>query len=218
MIAYLDIETTTAPRVIAAGLQAAGLLAPPTFLLGDRSEAVVAWVNEHAADRARDPVGGVVVCWAVATSDDREIVRSGPVEADLLRELEDLLLDLDPSTIVAHFGHGFDFPFLRARGLACGLPVLARLLWSEKPWDTRLIDTTAPSWAPVPARGAKPPWPVSLDLLAELLGIGRPLQLDGSQVPAAWYRGEIEEIEAHCLDDVRVLRRVTAILAEGRGS
>ena len=203
---YLDIETATAPEILFAGLAAANLAT---------AQEQVAWVLEHAADRALDPFGGRVVCFAICTSNDFEHVHSSIDEFELLKLLNGYLNAYNPRHIVAHFGHGFDFPFLRARALATGLSDLAMQLWSEKPWDDRLIDTTHESWWPRP-RGAKKEWKSTLSDIAELLGIVRPPQLGGAETPAAWYQGRAEEVEHHCLDDVRVLRQVARRLAAGR--
>lgn len=218
--AYLDIETTTDATILWTGLVEAGLV----VLDEDLGRALVRpaareWLEQHAGDRALDPHGGRLVCWAVAWSTDVDFVRSGPDEVDLLAGLLNLLRDQDPGRIVAHGGRDFDFPFLRARALARGLPELAQRLWTSKPWDSYLVDTTDPDWFPRPPKRIPKAdgWTFRLDHVAELLGVTRPVTIPGAQVPAAWYLGRAEEVQAHCLDDARTLRAVTRRLAEGRG-
>jgi hypothetical protein len=207
--AYIDIETATDAAVLFERFASTG----------QPASTLAAWVQEHAADEALNPIKGRVVCWAVCTEDGREHVLSlaecGFSEVVLLEGLVSWLDDADE--IVAHNGSGFDFPFLRARALAGRVPFLARLLNDTgKPWESRLVDTAHPSWSPRPATFKGKGWGYSLDALAELLGIQRPPTTPGAEVPAAWYRGEIASVRAHCLDDVRTLRAVTRILRTGR--
>jgi predicted PolB exonuclease-like 3'-5' exonuclease len=50
---------------------------------------------------------------------------------------------------------------------------------------------------------------VRLDIVAELLGLGKsPPGMDGSQVLGLWRAGRVEEIEAYCLGDVRLVYEV----------
>jgi hypothetical protein len=50
---------------------------------------------------------------------------------------------------------------------------------------------------------------VRLDIVAELLGLAKsPPGMDGSQVLGLWRAGRVEEIEAYCLGDVRLVYEV----------
>jgi len=50
---------------------------------------------------------------------------------------------------------------------------------------------------------------VRLDIVAELLGLSKsPPGMDGSQVLGLWRAGRVEEIEAYCLGDVRLVYEV----------
>lgn len=211
VVAYLDIETATQPEVLrhlALGVQV------------DGPQGVVAWTAEHAADRALDPHGGRVICWALVTSEGHEdswIDRS-PTATSEREGLEQLQESLAVARqVVAHNGHAFDFPFLRARAMSVGLPGLARQVWQAKPWDDRLVDTSDPSWCPRPVRGGSSEWRWTLDALASLLGVHRPETIPGADVPAAWYAQRFDDILEHCRDDVRTLRAVHRRLAQGRG-
>lgn len=202
--AYLDVETSSDVAALAQAARADGV--DPADL-----EAIRAWVREHAADEALRPFRGRIVCWAVVGSNGTEAVDSDSDERALLGRLDEALAGA--TRFVAFNGIAFDFPFVRARALANGLSGLARRLWQQKPWDGRLIDPSQPDWLPRDPRSTKG-W--TLDAVAELLGIERPATLPGSDVPLAWMEGRVEEIRAHCLDDVRTLREVTRALAEGR--
>jgi hypothetical protein len=47
---------------------------------------------------------------------------------------------------------------------------------------------------------------VRLDIVAALLGLAKsPPGMDGSQVLGLWRAGRIEDIEAYCLGDVRLV-------------
>lgn len=208
MIAYLDIETASRPDWLIQQVKV-----NPEW----RSEDFAAWVDEHAADGALSAWTGQVVCWAVATDDGREWNECGYDERAMLVELLDLLSELRPAQIVIHNGHEFDVPFLRLRALALKLPRLAKGLWTAKPWDEKVVDTAGPTWFPRPPHARKG-WEFNLDAIAELLEIHRPPTLPGSRVPAAWYRGDLDSIRTHCLDDVRTLRLVHPALAEGRAA
>jgi hypothetical protein len=207
---YLDLETATQSSVLAG-------MTPTED--DPRGESRAEWLAEHAGDRALDPIGGRVVAWALATSDELQYVavdEEGDGERKLLLALAELLDDdrHRHSVVVAHNGHGVDFPFLRMRALALGLPDLARRLHQDKPWSGRLVDTK--DWAPYPARGASKGWSITLNSLAETFGITRPPTVQGKDIPAAWYRREFDAVRDHVLDDVRTLRAVARILAGGR--
>jgi DNA polymerase elongation subunit (family B) len=207
--AFLDIET---------GSRTAWL-AEQAIIAGAKPQDAPVYCEAHAADGALSPTTGQIVCWAVAVDNDQLDVFSavGTDESELLTQLSAVLNDLRPDHIVAHNGHGFDFPFIRARALALRMPRLAKGMWQSKPWEDRLIDTADPTWTPRPHRPVKG-WEYSLDALAELFGIQRPTTLPGSAVPLAWYRGELEPIREHCIDDVVTLRALFPRLAEGRAA
>ena len=201
MVVYLDIETVSSGEWLREQIKEM-----------DPADGAV-WASEHVGDQALGPLHGRIVCWALATSVDTQLVRSSTDELDLLLRLHHSLRVCEPAQIVAHYGHGFDFPFIRARALAHGLDELARYLC---PLDTRLVDTCSPMWLPSPPWGSGTGWPRSLDDIATLLGVARAKTIPGSEVPCAWYLGRYDEVEAHCLDDVKTLRWVHRRLAAGR--
>lgn len=209
LTAFIDIETASQPAWLARQAVNAGVEPGPDTVL---------WTREHASDGATSPFSGQIVCWAIAI-DEHETVWSmvSDNELELLKAFRDQLNELRPVKLVAHNGHGFDFPFIRCRALRADLPTLARGFWQDKPWGTRLIDTAEPSWAPRPRRTERG-WEYSLDALADLLGITRVHTLAGADVPRAWYERRWDEIEAHCRDDVRTLRAVYPKLAAGRAT
>ena len=215
---FLDIETASHPVWLAREAAKAGATDWAAYAL------------DHAGDGALSPWRGIVTCWSVLdrVGSTTRVTVSADDEAASLGELSDLLrphhvegrkgapiVGRDP--IVTHNGAAFDWPFLRVRGLRCGVPSLAARLWQAKPWSGDLIDTASPDWSPRPPHSAKG-WEYSLDAWADSFGIVRPEQLPGSECPAAWYRGEYDRVAHHCADDVRVLREVYLRLAAGRGA
>jgi hypothetical protein len=50
---------------------------------------------------------------------------------------------------------------------------------------------------------------VRLEIIADLLGLAKtPAGMDGSQVLGLWRAGRVEDIEAYCLGDVRLVYEV----------
>lgn len=220
MIAYLDIETAPAPQTLWDGLRAALDAVPGNY---SRPESIEQWALENAgsvwARGALTPQRGRVVVAAVCFDDSpEERAYYGDDEAQVLHGLDLILGQRTPRQIVAHNGGAFDFPFLRWRALALGIPSLARKLWQAKPWDDYLVDTAGPDWSPRPARPSRG-WEYNLDALADMLGIERlDNPIPGSEVPLAWHDGRADEVVRHCLDDVRTLRAVHMALAQGRAA
>lgn len=106
--------------------------------------------------------------------------------------------------ICAHRGKQFDFPFiarrLQIKGIA--LPQILAVQYA-KPWELNWEDT-AELWQFTDKKHY-----VSLITLAYVFGIPSPkTTLDGSQVPAAFYEGRIDDIKKYCLDDVLCLVRI----------
>jgi DNA polymerase elongation subunit (family B) len=202
----LDIETASRPEWLATQVPAG--LAP---------EEVPPWVAAHAGDGALSPWTGQVTAWAIATSDGAEESHCTGDEREALSLVYDALCDLNPAVIVAHNGDAFDFPFVRHRGIARRMPMLAAWFHQDKPWSGRLIDTAGPSWTPRPAHGRpRDGWLYSLDAVAGLVGVEPRPTIGGAEVPRAWYAGRFEEVRVKCLNDVRTLAEVYPRLAEAR--
>lgn len=209
--AYCDVETATAAEVLAERLHAA-------CLAGEVADtaAAVAWVNEHAADEALNPVDACITVWAVAGSDGVDFVddATGPGgERGLLERLHVALRGA--SRIVAHGMFSMESPFIRSRAGHHNLDELAALFFQEKPWGERLVDTSMPPWCPRPPHAVKG-WRYNLDDMCRLYGIPRKPTVPGKECPARWYRGEVVPVREHCLSDAQDLRALTRRLAAGR--
>jgi len=127
-------------------------------------------------------------------------------EADIVKRFFDGIEKYTPQ-LVSWNGSGFDLPVLHYRALVHGIPGCC--YWDVGDNDrefkfnnyisrfhsrhTDLMDVLAGyqnrAWAP-------------LDEMAQLCGLPGKLGMEGSQVYAAWQRGEIEAIRNYCETDV----------------
>lgn len=143
--------------------------------------------------------------------EDPATIDAAEVEGAGLRELADLIEERQPTRIVAHNGHGFDFPMVQIRAMRHHGLRLAAAFHQEKPWENRLVDTLA--WWPGKFNKGG-----SLDACADLLGISREANpISGAQVLDAYVAGRWGDVVGHCLDDINVLREVYRVLREVRG-
>tara|TARA_R110000824_G_scaffold357963_1_gene545505 strand:+ start:439 stop:1191 length:753 start_codon:yes stop_codon:yes gene_type:complete len=130
-----------------------------------------------------------------------------------LQTLNAMMDTRQPRHIVAHHGHGFDFPWLMLRSMRHGLYPLANVFFQEKPWDERLLDTKL-MWPTI--RGLTSS---SLANTCAFLGIdhseGNPI--DGSMVLDAYLDGRYGDICRHGLADIRDLRLLFKTLKQVRG-
>jgi hypothetical protein len=122
-------------------------------------------------------------------------------EGRLLRAFANSLNGFAGSVPVVRFcGHyikGFDHPFLSKRLLINRVAIPASLDTSDlKPWEMPLIDTQE-LWKFGMGQSA------TLPSVAMAFGLPTPKDdIDGSQVAAAWFNGEIERIATYCAKDV----------------
>lgn len=108
-------------------------------------------------------------------------------------------------TLVAHNGKEFDFPYLCRRMLVNGLEIPKPLqLQGKKPWEV-LHQDTMELWK----FGDRKVY-ISLDLLAELLGIpGSKTNLTGDKVHGVYYHeNDLAKIAAYCVEDVVTLAQL----------
>lgn len=105
--------------------------------------------------------------------------------------------------LCAHNGKGFDFPFLAARYVACGL-MLPNVLKTagKKPWEINHVDTMEllkfGGWSAM-----------SLDAACFMLEVQTPKDdIDGSQVWDEFKKGNLSGIKMYCEKDVSALEQV----------
>ncbi|MHA8053931.1 3'-5' exonuclease [Aquirufa sp. OSTEICH-129A] len=129
-------------------------------------------------------------------------------EKSLLLEFIQFINDTYKSrelTLVAHNGKEFDFPYLCRRMLVNGLEIPRPLqLQGKKPWEV-LHQDTMELWK----FGDRKVY-ISLDLLAELLGIpGSKTNLTGDKVHGVYYlEKDLSKIAAYCVEDVVTLAQL----------
>jgi hypothetical protein len=122
-------------------------------------------------------------------------------ETEILEAFKMALLKSESTHVCAHRGKEFDFPFMCRRMCInkIELPDIFKVM-GKKPWEINWIDT-AELWQFTEKKHY-----VSLITLCFVFGIPTPKHdLEGAQVPAAFYRGEITRIATYCLDDVSAL-------------
>jgi 3'-5' exonuclease len=134
-------------------------------------------------------------------------------EKEMLIQLAESLEKSGSTRLCAHNGKDFDFPFLMRRYIIHGLPIPKLLaVIGKKPWETHLEDTME-MWS-----GSQWKYRVSLDLLANILGIPSPKTgITGSDVGELYYGEDpeegpdaMEQISQYCTEDVIALAKVYA--------
>jgi 3'-5' exonuclease len=103
---------------------------------------------------------------------------------------------------ITYNGLAFDVPFLLRRSIYLGVAPTTGLPTRPFALDTHFdVMRALANWERSDA--------VRLDVVAELLGLSKtPAGMEGSQVLGLWRAGRIDEIEAYCLGDVRLVYEV----------
>lgn len=129
-------------------------------------------------------------------------------ENELLQNFANLLnqhFNKDEHFLCAHNGKEFDFPYIARRMLVNGIK-LPKLLDNagKKPWEVNHLDTME-LW-----KFGDHKHYTSLDLLAELFGLGSPKsEMDGSRVNQVyWQDNDLEKIATYCQSDVEALCKI----------
>lgn len=126
----------------------------------------------------------------------------GDNEKELLKEFLQVLTAIffkAPGVkLVGHNIKGFDVPYICKRAMIHGIELPKQLhMQKVKPWDSCLLDT-ADVWKFGGWNGAK------LGVICEVLGIPSPKeQMEGGQVSAEFYKGNIQQIMEYCERDIK---------------
>lgn len=141
------------------------------------------------------------------------VTYSGHDESSILKEVF-RVMDILSKKNIKLFGHNikrFDIPFLCKRGFINKLDLPKPLqIWDKKPWEIAVTDTSE-LWS----FGAWQEGFTSLDLLCESLSLPSPKSdMDGTQVHANFYNGNISKIEKYCQQDVIALVRIAFELSK----
>ena len=128
--------------------------------------------------------------------------RSVADERGILESFWDVVKARRDWCFITYNGLAFDLPFLLRRSIYLGLTPTTGLPLRPFALDSHFdVMRVLSNWE----RGDA----VRLDIVAELLGLSKsPPGMDGSQVLGLWRAGRVEEIEAYCLGDVRLVYEV----------
>lgn len=120
-------------------------------------------------------------------------------EGQLLKSFnDDLTKIVKTTTAFCGFNNiGFDQPFISKRMIVNGIKPHSILDTAHlKPWEVRVIDLSM-LWK------GNSFYQDSMNSIAMALGIPSPkIDIDGSEVSDAFYRGEIDRINKYCINDV----------------
>lgn len=155
------------------------------------------------AKRSLSPLTGRIACIGYCIGDAPvQVIQCDDDEADGLRVLMDVMRARNVGTVIAHNGHGFDYPYLWKRLLRIDHPHASRF-YQAKPWETALQDTML-VW-----RGTDRRAKASMDAICEFFGWsreGNPIR--GGDVFPAYVGGRMSEVVTHCREDVEDLRKL----------
>lgn len=214
---FLDLESlpTDNPAHIA---DIAASITPPASM--SKADTIAKWeaetkpdlIAEKVAKTSFDGAYGRVCCIGWAWNDETAqsmLLSDSPSEAMFLSAAMEVIVTSRPrfeaihaTQIVGHYVADFDIRFLWQRAFVLGVKMPAWFPIDAKSWSKEVRDTMF-LWA-----GAK--GSISLDSLCKALGID-PMgddELPGSEVAAAWARGEYDRVSHHCENDVMRVRQV----------
>jgi hypothetical protein len=149
---------------------------------------------------------GKVACVSMAYIHEGQITMKSFCSGDERKDLEAVSVALNKATtLVAHNGKDFDYPFLCRRMIALGIPLPGVLqIQNKKPWDIPLEDTMD-MW-----RFGQFKHSVSLATLCKVFGLQSPKQnMSGDSVWMKYYIAkDLHAIEDYCAGDVVALVNV----------
>lgn len=201
---YIDIETLPAAWTDEQIDAHAASSVPGNYT---KPESIAKWIEEHRVEtwlrtaldwrHARICAIGVIVEIGHDVQERIVIMLDEHGERKMLGELDAIMQQYAPDTIVGHNVVGFDLPRLHIAA-ARTLPSLARRLSEYRGHRHAVQDTMRLAMGAERCR---------LGDLATALGIeGK--SGDGSQVYELWVEGRQDAIAAYCLQDVEVTRAV----------
>jgi hypothetical protein len=103
---------------------------------------------------------------------------------------------------ITYNGLAFDVPFLLRRSIYLGLSPTTGLPLRPFALDSHFdVMRVLANWERAES--------IRLDIVAELLGLSKtPAGMEGSQVLGLWRAGRVDDIEAYCLGDVRLVYEI----------
>lgn len=205
---YLDIETLPADWTDEQVDAHARAAVPGNY---SKPESIAKWIEENRLEQwsrtaldwryARICAIGMIVEIGHDVQERLCVTLDEHGEGKMLGELDAVLHQYAPDTIVGHNVIGFDLPRLHIAA-ARTVPALARRLSEYRGHRHAVVDTMRLAMGSERCRLAD---------LAAALGIeGK--SGDGSQVHELWLAGRVDALAAYCLQDVEVTRNVYRML------
>jgi len=204
-----DIETIPTQRLDIMADIVEGVLSHNAKLKSPHDvDEVKRLLDEAYRKTSLDASTGEIVCIGAAIDDGppqswhRDYRVDGSEAALLTRFRDDLhdALDGRGAFAIGHNAVGFDRPFLRQRGMVCGVALPSWLTATLKPWEATDVDTML-MWTGSPGKM------ISLDNLARALRVGRKsVGISGAKVWDAVLEGRILDVATYCEADVSLTR------------
>lgn len=206
-ILFLDIETVSQEKEFdMLSEQMQKLWAKKAEQLNrDNDELTPADVYERAAIYAEF---GKIICISVGFfNGDRFRLKSfyGHDEKTILNDFAAMLNRASFTTMCAHNGKEFDFPYIARRMMVNGIVIPDILqVAGKKPWETSFIDTME-LWKFGDYKNY-----TSLELLCAILNIPTPKDdINGSEVGKVyWQENDLERIKTYCQKDVLAIAQL----------
>ena len=204
---YVDIETLPAIQWVNDPARLKAYVESRVPATRKKPETVEAWIAENGErilqETALDWRHGNLLCigYAVNGWPVQTVYAENPTAPGAVRKMLDRLADDVPegATWVGHNLLGFDLRWLKYTALRLDHRIAADIPFDK--WSKRVVDTMQ-VWA-----GPDPRERTSLGDICAYLGIGEKAEdMHGSQVYAAWARGEHERIRRYCARDVELTR------------
>jgi 3'-5' exonuclease len=209
---YLDIETVKGlenPTI--DQLEKNGFVRKFTREFQNKDLTAEDWIKLYHERAALYAEFGKIVCVSMGYVNEAEqIVLKSFASTDERALLEGVAITLNKTTsLVAHNGLNFDYPWLCRRMIINGVRIPDVLdTRGKKPWEISLLDT-AKDW-----QFNQWNYHVSLSTLCELLGLPSPKAgMDGSQVGDVYYNEkDLEKIKNYCEGDIVALINVHRVM------
>lgn len=210
---YLDLETlpTVDPDIIAdiaAGITPPGSMSKPETIAKWEAETKPGLVDEAVGKTALTGALGriAVIGWAW-NEDGVHTAIFDPPGGETREHFQAALNAIEASapndfgkTVVGHNVSNFDIRFLWQRAMVLGVRMPVWMPRDPKPWSREVHDTMV-MWS-----GSRD-W-ISLDKLCRAMSIPGKGDMSGSDVAAAWLRGEFDRVAEYCAQDVERVRSV----------
>lgn len=206
---FIDIETTGTDdpvliELITRSINPPGNYSKPETIAKWEAESKPGLVEKAIAETSLSGATGKVICVVYAVDDQAPVCLTGD-ERYILEMLMGLKAGVDIEhgcfpLVVGHNVADFDLRFLMQRCMVRGVQIGEWFPHQITHWSDRVFDTMT-RWAGHRGR-------ISLSDLAYAMDIPVNPTISGAEVPQAYAEGRMDDIIAHALEDVRVVREI----------